>query len=166
METFSALLAICEGNHRSPVNSPHKGQWRGTLIFSLICAWINGCINNHEAGDLRPDSLTHTCGTRGYELRKKQPLDIPKIATNHTSGTYAYYNLPGTSQADMWHLHTFAVSHQGVDCRRDTVSVRFFSLWNKRRSVRSRVKTTLMNRDRDDHLRWSQSNLWKGPWTS
>ena len=26
---------------RSPVNSPHKGQWRGTLMFSLICAWIN-----------------------------------------------------------------------------------------------------------------------------
>ena len=24
--------------HRSPVNSPHKGQWRGALIFSLICA--------------------------------------------------------------------------------------------------------------------------------
>ena len=39
--------------HRSPVNSPHKGQWRGALIFSLICAWINGWINNGEAGDLR-----------------------------------------------------------------------------------------------------------------
>ena len=41
------------GIHRSPVNTPHKGQWRGTLMFSLICAWINGWINNHEAGDLR-----------------------------------------------------------------------------------------------------------------
>ena len=39
METFSALLALCEGNHRSPVDSPHKGQWRGALMFSLICAW-------------------------------------------------------------------------------------------------------------------------------
>ena len=38
--------------HRSPVNSPHKGQWRGALMFSLICAWINGSVNNHEAGDL------------------------------------------------------------------------------------------------------------------
>ena len=26
------------GIHRSPVNSPHKGQWRGVLMFSLICA--------------------------------------------------------------------------------------------------------------------------------
>ena len=38
---------------KSPVNSPHKGQWRGALIFSLICAWINGWVNNREAGDLR-----------------------------------------------------------------------------------------------------------------
>ena len=39
--------------HRSPVNSPHKGQWRGALMFSLICAWIDGWVNNHEAGDLK-----------------------------------------------------------------------------------------------------------------
>ena len=39
--------------HRSPVNSPHKGQWRGALMFSLIFAWINGWVNNSEAGDLR-----------------------------------------------------------------------------------------------------------------
>ena len=39
METFSASLALCaEGIRRSPVNSPHKGQWRGALVFSLICA--------------------------------------------------------------------------------------------------------------------------------
>ena len=39
--------------HRSPVNSPHKGQWRGSLVFSLICVWINDWVNNREAGDLR-----------------------------------------------------------------------------------------------------------------
>ena len=47
METFSTLLVICAGN------SLHKGQWRRALMFSLICAWINGCVNNREAGDLR-----------------------------------------------------------------------------------------------------------------
>ena len=41
------------GIHRSPVNSPHKGQLRGTLMFSLICTQINGWVNNGEAGDLR-----------------------------------------------------------------------------------------------------------------
>ena len=34
--------------HRWPVNSSHKGQWRGALMFYLICDWIN----NREAGDL------------------------------------------------------------------------------------------------------------------
>ena len=53
METFSALLAICAENSPVPVNSPHKGQWRGALMFSLICVWINDWVNNGEAGDLR-----------------------------------------------------------------------------------------------------------------
>ena len=40
MEKFSALLALCAGNSPVPVTSPHKGQWRGALMISLICAWI------------------------------------------------------------------------------------------------------------------------------
>ena len=39
--------------HQLSINSPHKGQWHGALMFSLICAWINGWVNNGEAGDLR-----------------------------------------------------------------------------------------------------------------
>ena len=34
----------------------HRGQWRGDLMFPLICALnkrINGWVNNREAGDLR-----------------------------------------------------------------------------------------------------------------
>ena len=53
METYSASLALCAGNSPVPVNSPHKGQWRGALMFSLIYVWINGWVNNREAGDLR-----------------------------------------------------------------------------------------------------------------
>ena len=43
------VRGICQ----SPVNSPHKGQWRSALMFSLICAWINGWVNSREAGDFR-----------------------------------------------------------------------------------------------------------------
>ena len=49
---FSRYWPFVQGIHRSPVNSPHKGQWRGALIFSLICVWINRWVNNREAGDL------------------------------------------------------------------------------------------------------------------
>ena len=47
------------GINRSPVNSPHKGQWRGALMFSLICAWTNGWVNNRNAGDLRHHRAHH-----------------------------------------------------------------------------------------------------------
>ena len=50
---FPRYWPFVRGIHRSPVNSPHKGQWRGALIFTLVCAGIIGWVNNREAGDLR-----------------------------------------------------------------------------------------------------------------
>ena len=47
------VTGICAGN--SPVTGefPTQNQWRGALMFSLICAYMNGWVNNGEAGDLR-----------------------------------------------------------------------------------------------------------------
>ena len=50
---FPRYWPFVRGIHRWPVNSPHKGQWRGALMFSLICVWINGWVNSRDAGDLR-----------------------------------------------------------------------------------------------------------------
>ena len=50
---FLLCWSFVRGIHRWPVNSPHKCQWRGALMFSLICAWINGWVNSRKAGDLR-----------------------------------------------------------------------------------------------------------------
>ena len=50
---FPRYWPFVRGIHLSPMNCPHRGQWRGALMFSLICARINGWINNREAGDLR-----------------------------------------------------------------------------------------------------------------
>ena len=50
---FSRHWPFVRGIHRSPVNSLHKGQWRGALVFSLICVWINVWVNNREVDDLR-----------------------------------------------------------------------------------------------------------------
>ena len=50
---FPHYWPFVRGIHRSPVNSPHKGQWRGALMFTLICARIIGWVNNRKAGDLR-----------------------------------------------------------------------------------------------------------------
>ena len=50
---FPRYWSFVRGIHRSPANSPHKGQRRGALMFSLIFVWINGWVNNREAGDFR-----------------------------------------------------------------------------------------------------------------
>ena len=62
---FPRYWSFVRGIHRWPVNSPHKGQWRGALLLSLICTWIHGWVNNREAGDLRRhhahDDVTVMC---------------------------------------------------------------------------------------------------------
>ena len=50
---FPRYWPFVRGIHRSLVKSALKGQWRGALMFSLICARIYGWVNNGEAGDLR-----------------------------------------------------------------------------------------------------------------
>ena len=69
METFSALLAICAG--KSPVKAPHKGQWRGALMLSLICAWTHGWVTNGGAVDLRRHPVHYgvTVITGGHRTR-------------------------------------------------------------------------------------------------
>ena len=49
METFSALLAICAGNSQVTGEFPSQRP----VMFSSIGAWLNGWVNNGEAGDLR-----------------------------------------------------------------------------------------------------------------
>ena len=39
--------------HWSPATSPHKGQWRGVLVFSFICAWTNGWASHRDPDKLR-----------------------------------------------------------------------------------------------------------------
>ena len=43
---FPRNWPFVRGIQRSPVNSPHERQWRGALVFSLICAWRNGWVND------------------------------------------------------------------------------------------------------------------------
>ena len=47
-----SLVVLCHSEHM-PMPSRYKGQWRGALMFYLICVWINGWVSNREAGDLR-----------------------------------------------------------------------------------------------------------------
>ena len=84
MEPFSALLAICAGIHRSPLNSPHKGQWRRALVFSLICVWINNWVNSGEDGDLR---------------RYRAHYDVTVMTISHCSCNYPHSILRSSNHA-------------------------------------------------------------------
>ena len=61
---------------RSPVNSSHKGQWRGALMFSLICSWINGWVINDK-----PASLI-LCG--GFPSQRASNTDIVSVSRRHS----------------------------------------------------------------------------------
>ena len=51
---FPRYWSFVRGIHRSPVNSPYKSRWRWALMFFFfIYPWINGRVNNREAGDQR-----------------------------------------------------------------------------------------------------------------
>ena len=50
---FPRYSSFVRGNHRSSVDSPHKGHRCGALMFSLIWARINGWTNNRDAGEFR-----------------------------------------------------------------------------------------------------------------
>ena len=58
------------GIHRSPVISHHKGQWRGALMFSLICA-LNKQLSEHSWGwwfKMLSCSLWRHCNGHRWQL--------------------------------------------------------------------------------------------------
>ena len=89
-ERFPRYWPFVRGIHRSPVNSPHKGQWRGDLGISLICAWINGWVNTREAGDLgrhRPH-----CDVIVMLYTSPIPAMHPPPTTTTTTYAYGLFN--------------------------------------------------------------------------
>ena len=80
---FPRYWTFVRGIHRSPVNSPHKGQWRGALMFSLIGDWINGWVNNREAGDLR-----RHCAHYGVIVMRKKCLHTITFPCSDQIGTF------------------------------------------------------------------------------
>ena len=53
------VTGLCARNPPVTGEFPYKRQWLEALIFSLIYAWINACVNNREAGDLRCHRAHH-----------------------------------------------------------------------------------------------------------
>ena len=78
-------------DHRWIPLTTQQGQWRGALMFSLICVWINDWANNREAGELRRHrgnydvTVMDSTRARSFHSRggvTKAPLKI-LISQNH-----------------------------------------------------------------------------------
>ena len=78
---FPRYWPFVRGIHRSPVNSPHKGKWRGTLMFSLIWAWMNAWVNNRGAGDWWFET-PHTQQFAMADYHQNPPVSEPKGSTS------------------------------------------------------------------------------------
>ena len=59
IEPFPCYWHFVRGVHLSPVNSTHRDQWRGALMFSLIHVWKDDWVHNQDAGNLRRHSAHH-----------------------------------------------------------------------------------------------------------
>ena len=106
---FPRYWPFARGIQRSPVNFPHKGQWRGALMFSLICAWMDGWVNNSEAGDLRRHrafydvTVMHKFGRQigtllSHQLTAFRPLHVDIHSFNHLLISTVYCPLNGCSE--------------------------------------------------------------------
>ena len=74
---FPRYWPFVRGIHQSPVNYPHKGQWPGSLMFYLICAWINGWLNNREAGELRRHRAHYDVIVMACQISKQNEQNDP-----------------------------------------------------------------------------------------
>ena len=95
--------------HRLPENSPHKGQWRKALMFSLICARLNGRVINREAGDLRRHRTHYdvtVMGTMIYNsARAKYFLKYTRQKFRHSSVVTCKIRSPEVEAEFSWFYH-------------------------------------------------------------
>ena len=95
--TLSALLALCEGNPSVTGGFPLKGQWRGALMFSLICAWTDGEANNRDACrwfETPSRSIWRHCNDTGW-WPSAAGISAGTVITKHVSATYTGAKLKG-----------------------------------------------------------------------
>ena len=115
---FPRNWPFVRGIHRSPVNSPHKGQWRGALMFSLICVWINDWVNNGEAGDLRRYRIHYDVTVMTWEKMERLPsfwttlYNCPTLGLCSLSGLLSYHKIAWSLEAARFGFRVFQLLWQ------------------------------------------------------
>ena len=135
---FLCYWPFVRGIHQSLVDSPHKGQWRGALMFSLIYAWSQGWANNWAADDLR-------CHYTHYNVTVMTSVEAPCVSCSvYAQTSLSCVPCPGPrhmASLKLWlvdspeqHRHLFYPSCTCVHCMmgktRMISSVPSWLLWN------------------------------------
>ena len=76
---FPRYWRFARGIHQSPADSHHKGQWRRSLMASLIFAWTNAWASNRDAGDLRRRRTSYDVTVMMWTVWALFPLTSHKI---------------------------------------------------------------------------------------
>ena len=105
--------------HLSPANSPHKGQWCGALMFSLICAWIDNWVNNRDAGDLRRHRAHYD-----VNLMTKMIINLPGMKGRQMPWKHACHRpdlpSPGIQSVLSWKRTQSSTANQLAVITKDT----------------------------------------------
>ena len=137
---FPRHWPFVRGIHWSPVNYPRKGQWRGALMFSLICTRIDCWVNNGEAGDLRRHRVHCDVTVMGFASVKSYPLSCLVL---YQSSIFHYGSIDFippqyflmhfnvviliTGCTRSWHFDNLWCSHYRKFHQGDTISIQL--LW-------------------------------------
>ena len=105
---FPRYWPFVRGVHQSPVNSLHKGQWRGALMFSLICA-LDERLSKQSLGwwfETPWCPLWRHCN--GYDFINDALITVYAIAWSHRTSSLTEPMLTETCggiqhQRCMWH---------------------------------------------------------------
>ena len=145
---FPRNWPFVRGIHRPPVNSPHKGQWRGALMITLICARINGWVNNCEAGDLRRnlahyDVIVMFSLNCGFNIKSNFFMfvdidinDVPKLQRKYVK-PWIFVLISGQWPLGKYHRPWFNIKMLPYQCRKSqcgdkTILRPSYILWLKK----------------------------------
>ena len=131
---FPRNWPFVRGIHRSPVNSPHKGQWRGALMLSLVCVWINDWANNREACDLKSHRVHYDVIVMWWHYTHTSVSELPHPMTGsglgrspirpHTMTGVAFWYCPRSQIVHISSAHArYQVLEFGFPSRSEIVPV-------------------------------------------
>ena len=71
---FPCYWLFVRGIHRSPVNSPHKGQWRGAVMFLWSAPWIICLLTAENCFEFQALVTCYITTTHIWGLIRHHPL--------------------------------------------------------------------------------------------